>query len=515
MSSSEFLPVRTILYLLVFVLVSQQGTLRAQQSPPNVLFVSIDDLNDWVSVFGGHPAAITPHLDRFAKDGAIVFQNAHCAGPVCCISRSAMLSGFMPSRTGIYSNSQNMREAKLIQEHATLPEYFSKHGYHSLSMGKIFHKHDTAHGVDAGQWAYDVYEPTRGGSGVDNKQVTSRNRHLINGQPGPEETANQTSGGTEFAWGPTVQEMEETKDYITAAWAAEQLQNSYDKPFFMAIGISRPHLPFYVPQEFFDLYPAGSNYMPPFREDDLVDILTPTGKQKFKASADYLWLKENDLFDEAARAYLAAASYADACLGVIFEALKESPHYQNTIVVVWGDHGWHLGEKLRYRKGTGWSESTRIPLLVRMPGMTRRQDCARLVNMIDFYPTLIELCRLPEKPILDGRSFAPLLKDPNRKWDYPTVTINGEGNASARDDRWRYIRYGDGTQELYDLQDDPQEWSNLAADPSPEASAAMKRLGNVMPKTFAKAIPRSKGKYKKTTGIDRTIKATRELSKLK
>lgn len=502
-----------ILLLSAMVLSGLQSPLLSQQPPPNVLFVAIDDMNDWVSVFGGHPAAKTPHLDRFASDGAIVFQNAHCAGPVCGPSRSAMLSGFMPSRSGVYSNSQNMRDATLIQKHATLPEYFSNHGYLSLSMGKIFHKHITAHGLDAGQWAFDIYEPVRGGGGVNKDKVTSRNKNVIEGKPAPASEHNR-AGGTEFAWGPTAKGLEETKDYKTAAWAAEQLQKTYTQPFFMAIGLSKPHLPFYVPQEFFDLYDPKGKYMPTIREDDLEDILTPKGKQKFRASDDYLWLKQNNLFDEAARAYLAAVSYADACLGVIFEALKESPHYKNTIVIVWGDHGWHLGEKLRYRKGTGWSESTRIPLLVRMPGMTHRQDCARLVNMIDFYPTLIELCGLPEKPILDGRSFAPLLKNPNAKWDHPTVTIHGEGNASVRDDRWRTIRYADGTRELYDLRSDPQEWDNLASNPTAEGQTAMRRLGNVMPKTFAKAIARSKGKHKKTNVLDRTIKRTRDAKHL-
>jgi len=420
-------------FLFIYSLV---GVCHAQADKPNVLFVAIDDLNDWVSVFGGHPKAKTPHMDRFASDGAMVFQNAHCAGPVCGPSRSAMLSGFMPSRSGAYGNSNNMLEAPLVQEYATLPEYFSKNGYRSLSMGKIFHKHDVAHGIDAGQWAFDYYEPTRGGSTVNSKQVTSRIKNLINGQPGPQSKYTGT-GGTEFAWGPTIQKMEDTKDYQTALWAAEQLQESYEQPFFMAIGLSRPHLPFYVPQEFFDLYDPNDEYMPPIREDDLEDILTPAGKQKFQASSDYLWLKENDLFDEAARAYLAASSYADACLGVIFDALNKSPHYKDTIVIVWGDHGWHLGEKLRYRKGTGWSESTRMPLLVRLPGMSQRQDCQRLVNMIDFYPTLIDLCGLPQKPVLDGRSFAPLLKSPKQKWDYPSLTINGYGNASIRDNRWR------------------------------------------------------------------------------
>ena len=481
---------------------------------PNVLFIAIDDLNDWISVFGGHPKAVTSHMDRLADSGAMVFQNAHCAGPVCCPSRSAMLSGFMPSRSGIYSNSQNMLDSPLVQAHATLPEYFSKHGYVSLSMGKIFHKHATAHGLDAGQWAYDKYESAKGGGGVNEAKLTSRNKNLINGQPGPPSQHNK-GGGTEFAWGPTAKGKEATKDYQTALWAGEQLQKSYDRPFFMAIGLSKPHLPFYVPQEFFDLYDPDGDYLPPIREDDLEDILTPRGKQKFQASGDYLWLKQNNLLNEAARAYLAATSYADACLGVIFEALEMSPHYNNTVVFVWGDHGWHLGEKLKYRKGTGWSESTRIPFVVRLPGMVGRQDCRRLVNMIDFYPTLIELCGLPEKKVLDGRSFAPLLKHPAMPWDFPTVTINGEGNASACDDRWRFIRYSDGTEELYDLQTDPQEWHNLITQPSPAGEAAMLRLEELLPKTFAEAIPRSKGKYKKVNALDATIKATRDLAQLK
>lgn len=512
MSRTLYSPSRPLLLLLLFYALLSH--LSAQQAKPNVLFIAIDDLNDWVSVFGGHPKAQTPHIDRFAQDGAMVFQNAHCAGPVCGPSRSAMLSGFMPSRSGAYGNSNNMLEAPLVQEYATLPEYFSKNGYLSLSMGKIFHKHDAANGIDAGQWAFDHYEPTRRDSGVDPKRVTSRIKNLIDGQAGPPSEYTGT-GGTEFAWGPTQLGKEHTKDYQTAVWAAEQLQESRDQPFFMAIGISRPHLPFYAPQEFFDLYDPNGEYMPPVREDDLEDILTPAGKQKFQASSDYLWLKENDLFDEAARAYLAASSYADTCLGVIFDALKKSPHYKNTIVVVWGDHGWHLGEKLRYRKATAWSESTRMPLLVRLPGMDQRQDCDRLVNMIDFYPTLIDLCSLPEKPVLDGRSFAPLLRRPKQKWDYPALTISGKGNASIRDERWRYIRYSDNTQELYDLKSDPQEWNNLAANPSAAGKTAMKRLAAAMPKTLAPSVSNSKGKYPRSKDFDTTIKATRDLRKLK
>jgi arylsulfatase A-like enzyme len=308
---------------------------------------------------------------------------------------------------------------------------------------------------------------------------------------------------------------EGTKDYQTAQWAASQLQQEQEKPFFMAVGISRPHLPFYAPQEFFDLYDPKGEYAPPMRDDDLEDILTPEGKKKFKPSNDYLWLKQNDLFDEAARAYLAASSYADACLGVIFDALKKSPHYDNTIVMVWGDHGWHLGEKLRYRKAALWTEATRMPLMVRLPGMNRRQDCERVVNMIDFYPTLIELCQLPQKPVLDGRSFAPLLANPNRDWNYPTMTINGSGNVSIHDERWHYIEYRDGTQELYDLQHDPQEWTNLVLQLTETSSSAMKRLQRYAPKKFAPSISNSKNRHPKSNGLDLTIKVTRDLAKLK
>ncbi len=480
---------------------------------PNVLFISIDDLNDWVSVFGGHPKAQTPHLDRFASEGAMVFQNAHGAGSICGPSRSAMLSGFMPSRTGAYGNSNNMLESPLVQANATLPEYFSKHGYYSLSMGKIYHKHDAPHGIDAGHWAFDQYERTRGGSAPDKSKLTSRIQNLINGKPGPE--SNHTgAAGSEFAWGPTKDGKENTKDYITALWAANQLQKRYAQPFFMAIGISRPHLPFYAPQEFFALYDPDDEYAPPIREDDLDDILTPSGKPKFKPTSDYLWLKENDLFDAVARGYLAASSYADACLGVIFDALKRSPHYENTIVVVWGDHGWHLGEKLRYRKGSGWSESTRIPLLVRLPRMTERSDCDRLVSMIDFYPTLIDLCQLPQKPILDGRSFAPLLEDPQANWDHPVTTIHGYGNASVRDNRWRYIRYSDGTEELYDLQNDPQEWSNLIPHLTEISAAAKRRLLQRIPSEFAPSISNSKGRHPRSNQLDTTIKGSRDLTQL-
>ena len=356
---------RTICLILFSLLLIPSSCLADK---PNVLFIAIDDLNDWVGVFGGHSQVKTPNLDAFARSGAMTFQNAHCAGSVCGSSRSALLSGFMPHSTGIYGNSQNMLLSPSVQQHATLPEYFSKHGYHSLSCGKIFHKHADKDGMDVGHWAFDEYQSAKGGMPVDKTKVTSRNKNLINGKPGPKSKNSSGGGqGTEFAWGPTTNQKEETKDYKTAVWAAEKLKKQHDKPFFMAVGISKPHLPFIVPQEFFDLYDAETFKAPEINPDDLDDILVNGNRPKFRPTPDYRWLKENDLIDECALGYAASCSYADACLGVIFDALEESSVKDNTIVVVWGDHGWHLGEKLRYRKTTGWFESTRVPLMVRLP----------------------------------------------------------------------------------------------------------------------------------------------------
>lgn len=505
--------------LLVCALLVFSAFAFAEEPRPNVLFIAVDDLNDWASSFSGHTDAKTPHLDDFADSGAVVFQNAHCPGPVCGPSRSALLSGFWPSTSGIYGNSQNMLNSKLVQAHATLPEYFAKQGYRTLSMGKIYHAHHSENGTDKGQWAFQEWHQTLGGSGVDRSKVTSRDNNLIEGKAGP--ASKHTSGsGSEFAWGPTRGPKEKTSDYKTALWAAEQLQTDEEKPFFLAVGLSKPHLPFYSPQEFFDLYDAEKFEANEIRKDDLDDILKPDGTTKFRPTPDYLWLEENGLIDEAARAYMAACSYADACLGVIFEALAQSPHYDNTVVVVWGDHGWHLGEKLRYRKGSGWSESTRVPLMVRLPGMSERQDSPRPVNLQDLYPTLIELCGLPGKPEIDGRSFVPLLEDPQQPWDFPALTIMSEGNASVVDERWRYIRYVDGTEEVYELSSDPMEWTNLALQDNTQIKEVKRRLGGVIPEEFASPLPKQSSEEKANAkkagkGIDETLLKGRNLLKLK
>jgi arylsulfatase A-like enzyme len=484
---------------------------------PNVLFIVADDLNDWAGPFGGNPQAKTPQLDRFARNGAVVFQRSYCPGPVCCPSRSALLSGFSPQTTGVYGNLDNMRRAPLVQAHSTLPEYFSRHGYRTISSGKIFHKHLTEAGTDEGQWAFDEWERESGDGRVDPQHKYSRGEGIIAGKVDPLSEYREGEGA-EFAWGPTLAGKDATKDFRTARWAERQLARAHDRPFFLAVGFERPHLPWYVPQEYFDRHPLAEVKVPEFRLDDLDDITTPSGQPKVKSSADFKWVRSRpDLHARAVQAYLAAISYVDDCFGLVLDALERSAYRDNTIVVIWGDHGWHLGEKLRFRKATLWEESTRQPLMIRVPGMRSRQDCPRVVNLQDLYPTLVDLCGLPAKPAgaLEGRSLAPLLRAPSTPWPFPTLTVTEAGSASVRDERWALIRYRDGTEEFYDMERDPMQWANLARSTDSDIRAAKQKLAQSFPANFTRADLRTPagmlGKdARKGAKPDPSIRATRE-----
>lgn len=461
------------------------------QSKPNILFIAMDDENDWIGPFGGNPQILTPNLDRLCSEKAMIFTNAHCTGPVSCPSRSSLLSGFRPERTGCYDNDQDMLKSALIQQYATMPEYFSKNGYITISSGKIFHKHQKEEGQDQGQWAFDIWEQEKGNNKPQRDKLTSRTEGLFDGKK-MEDQRYTGLVGAEFAWGPTMSKIEETVDYRTAKWFEQKLQSEYDKPFFMAVGIAKPHLPWFVPQEFFDMYNLDSIKLPEYKLDDLDDILTPSGQKKFSATDDFLWVSQDEkLFKGAVRAYMASTSYVDYCVGMILEALEKSKYKDNTIIVIWGDHGWHLGEKLRFRKVTLWSESTRMPLIIRTPDMKQSSVCNRVVNLIDLYPTLIELCGFQKRDVLDGRSFAPLLKNPDKKWPFPSVTTQGPGSFTVNDENYRYTRYNDGTEELYDLKNDPMEWTNLIRKNDKKALKAKGELEKWIPATSAQNLPRN------------------------
>ena len=432
----------------------------------NVLFIAIDDLNDWVGCFGGNPQVITPNMDRLAEQRAMVMNKAYAPSTVCGPSRSALLSGKRASSTGVYGNRENMRLAPLTKDVTTLPQYFSQHGYHTLSTGKIFHKHPTADGLDEGQWAFDEFAALPGGG---------KGGMLWEKRP-PAEEGNEK--GEEFRWGAVKAPVEKTKDYLACKWAADQLQRDFEgKPFFLALGLSKPHLPWEVPQQFFDLYPLDKLKPVDIVRDDLKDIVGKKGDPIFRPDPRFKAADQANLHLEAQQAYLANISYVDYCLGVLFDALAKSKYADNTIIMLWGDHGWHLSEKMKYGKTDLWEESCRVPLLVSVPGLTKPDfKCEGVVNLLDMYPTLVELCGLPPNAENEGRSFAPLLKNPSMEWNVPTLTTYQYKNHSLTDGRYRYTWYGgkaDGAEELYDHSVDPLEHTNLAANPESQEIIAL------------------------------------------
>lgn len=498
-----------IVYILVFFLVILHDNGKAQKSvKPNVLFIAIDDLNDWVEPLRGNNQTITPNLNKFCDKGAVIFNNAVCPAPVCGPSRSAILSGFMPNKTGVYGNGTNMIYTDLVKENATLPEYFSKNGYYTLADGKIFHKHATEHGTDFGHWAFDEFSRSRRyvKDNADPKYVTSAKQGIIKGEKSPEFKAK-----AKLSWGPTKSNFEETVDYRVAKWASDQLKIERDKPFFMGVGFIKPHLPWFVPSEFFDKFDLETIEVPEIYNNDLQDILKPNGQLAFRPTEEYKWIKKHGLEKEATRAYLANINYVDTCLGIVLNALEESGKAENTIVVIWGDHGWHLGEKLRYLKNTLWSEAVKPPFIVRLPKMDEKVYCPAPVNLIDMYPTLINLCGLPSKEI-DGHDFSGLLDNPSQKWDYPGITIS-ESGTSVLTERWHYIQYLNGTEEFYDLKNDPKEWNNLVSIKTYRETIL--KFKKWIPKDRAKAKRIHFPKQKNYVDADADPTLKRNISKLK
>ncbi|VGO13325.1 Choline-sulfatase [Pontiella desulfatans] len=454
------------------------SVVRAAEKPMNVLMIAVDDLNDWVGFLGGHPQAKTPNMDRLAAQG-MVFENAQCAASVCNPSRAATMSGIAPYVSGVYGNGDFMRDSAVLKNAVTLPRYFSNHGYTSMVRGKIFH-HPSGDWADPQSW--DIFsDPRTDKRPVPIGQTTDMSPYK------DMKVSNQLAvgGGVPIGWKGTMEPKETTADYQNALWAAQWLTDSAKQetpqPFFLACGIFRPHLPWNVPLEYYARFELDKTRLPPIKDDDLADI---PGQSPSK---EYTYALENGLREEAAWAYLANCAYADDCVGVILDALEKSPYRDNTIVVLWGDHGWHLGEKQRYKKFTLWEESARMPFLIKVPGMTPgRTVCP--VGLIDLYPTLVELCGLPEKDGLSGRSIVPVLENPVAEWAHPAITTMGAGNHSLRTERWRYIVRQGGPEELYDHNNDPQEWTNLAN--NPEFAEVKARLKTFVPKAVAKEVER-------------------------
>ncbi len=455
------------------------SALRAESRKPNILSVGVDDMNDWVGCLGGYPGVRTPNIDRLAARG-VLFSNAHCAAPVCNPSRTALLTGWSPAHTGIYDNEQYWRPA--LPDAVTIPQYFRKNGYYAAGAGKVFHHVAGFNPPD--QWdkfqlqVFDDPWYRRPAWYPWVKKEPAPPGHPFNGLP---------DFPGEFDWGVLPRSDMEYGDQRAVDFGAGFLAQKHDRPFFLAVGLWHPHIPLFAPQSYFDLYPPDKVRLPECPDSDLDDL--PPQALKFAAvrRAELERIIREGKWKDVVRAYLACITFADAMVGRMLDALERSAYARDTIVVFWSDNGWHLGEKKHVHKSTLWQRSTHVPLIIRAPGV-RAAGIARgqPVNLLDIYPTLIELCGLPQRKDLDGTSLAPLLRDPKARRD-PTVTTYWAGNHSVRDERWRYIHYNDGGEELYDSISDPNEWTNLAKDPKYER--IKRELAKWLPKTSADPKP--------------------------
>ena len=427
------------LILCVFVMPFQFARAGTESSRPNVLMICIDDLNDWVGCLGGHPDAHTPNIDRLAQRG-VLFTNAHCQAPICNPSRTSFMLGMRPSTTGIYMNKPWFRNTARNRNRVTLTQHFAAQGYRTFTTGKIYH---ASH---------------RDGPSF----------HVVGPLPGQKNPLDQRiQAELSGLWDFGAQAFDEDKfnDHVDASWAITQLGRTQASPFFLTVGFYRPHVPFYYPKRLSSLMPRDTIDLPVVIDGDRDDL--PRIATQITANAtppSHTWFLEDGRWKEAVQAYLACTRFTDEQVGRVLDALDQSAYAKNTIVVLLSDHGFHLGEKARWAKQSLWERSTHVPFIVALPHGLRGVKCTKPVELLSVFPTLIELCDIERRPQLEGTSLVPLLADPDATWDRPAITTNGQNNHAVRTEQWRYIRYYDGSEELYDHSVDAREWKNLAGD---------------------------------------------------
>jgi len=455
-----------LLFTIIF-LISFHPHQPQQKKKYNVFFIAVDDLNDWVGYLHSYPGVKTPNIDRLAKRG-MIFTRAYCSAPICNPSRASLLTGVRPSTSGVYQNFQPWRP--VLKDAITLPQHFMANGYLATGSGKIFHETYN----DPASW--NKFYPE-------------------SGSPQPEKTP--VNGFGNFDWAPVDVGDDQMADYIITQHGIDYLGEKHQSPFFLAVGIRKPHLPWYVPRKYFELYPLESIVTPEVVDNDLEDLpplavkiahwsLDEIGRAG--DTQDHKFILETGQWKNAVQGYLASISFADAQIGRLLDALDKSAYKDNTIVVLFGDNGFQLGQKEHWRKFALWEESIRVPLIIVAPGIVKPNSvCDRTVSLMDIYPTLISLCNLSPKPGLEAVDLTPLLKNPKLTWNHPAVATYGRNNHSIRTERWHYIRYSDNSEELYDHQKDPHEWKNLAKDSTYRDT--IKILAEWLPKINAQAAP--------------------------
>lgn len=437
---------------------------KRHTKPLNVIFISVDDMNNWIGNWKG--IANTPNIDKLVKEG-VAFKNAHCAAPSCNPSRVSLFTGQRPETTGIYGNNGNFRNKPGGKNRVTLPQFLRTKGYKAVAAGKLFHsprgnrKEPHARSDDQ---SWDHQFKTSVGTGWD-KNYYDENK-----------SAKWLNGDTEFKglkidgylrksgiWGPIKQSKEMCGDWKTAQFGAEFLKKNHDKPFFLGLGIFRPHAPLLAPKEYFDKYPLKDIKLPNIPEDDMDDVPKnalinfSTGFAKRVKSDPLEWKK-------AVQAYLACTSFADDCVGEIMNSLNNSKYRNNTIVVFWSDHGWQLGHKDRWEKQALWYQATNAPLIIKTPNQAHTNSIEEHVSLLDVFPTVTELLGFKRPSYLEGNSLVPFLKKAKTKWEHKAV-VSQFKNHSILWKNWHYIHYKRGGEELYNLKDDPNEWHNIANDP--------------------------------------------------
>ena len=471
--------IRFLLTLFILLSLITMYNVRAANQP-DILFIMIDDLNDWVGPLGGHPQVKTPNIDRLAARG-ITFTNAYTTAASCNPSRTSLMSGLRPSTTGIYNNTPDWRIVEELKGVTMMPAHFRKHGYHTAGGGKIFHAHRY---FDVGMTGFndpdswDEFYPSKQRQMPDEILPVNRAR---NGHP----------KGIEFLgfdWSGLLTEDFAMADGRVSDWAVRELSGNHEQASFTAVGIYRPHLPWYVPQKYVDMYPLESIIIPEVPEDDLDDVPQVVHAAEMGGRIAHEWVVREGKWRAAVRAYLASISFADAMVGKVLDALDNSGRAGNTIIVLLSDHGWQLGHKLRWRKMALWRQVNRVPLIIAAPGVTTPGTKSnRPVSLLDLYPTLVDLAGLPlPAQRMEGNNLLPLLKNPEAKWDHVAISTWGYMNHAVQDERYRYIRYRKGEEELYDHEKDPNEWTNRAG--MSEYKRVKERLIKFLPEKNVKGL---------------------------
>ncbi len=429
-----------------------------QTVPPNVLLIGVDDLNDWIGCMGGHPQAITPNFDRLAARG-VLFSNAHCQSPVCNPSRGSLMTSLYPSTTGIYFLSPPPSESQVANSVTWMPQRFQDEGYYVTGAGKLYHN---------GERQNEQHVPNYGGQ-------------FGGFGPYPDKKLSSYPGHPLWDWGVFPEEDSDMPDFKIAEWATNRLAEKHDSPLWLGVGFYRPHVPQYAPQKWFDMYPMETLQLPAIVPNDLDDVprYGIDISRLNHVHPPFDWVIENDEWKPLVQSYLACVSFVDEQLGKVLDALENSEYKDNTYIVLFSDHGFHLGEKERFAKRSLWKDGAGVPLIIAGPGISQGQICNKPVQLLDIYPTLLELTGLEADPMLEGNSLVPLLHNTEANWPHMARSSFGPGNYAIVSKQFRYIQYNDGSEELYDIINDPHEWHNIVK--TPEFSNIVKQHREQVP----------------------------------